>query len=126
MVELPFHRPEPSVIRHSTVPDLFIHVSKLNPHRPLVQILHEEMDGSIQTEYITWNTVISQASIAATDLRIRWASKSPYAIQALLSTPRKAGTQPFVVAILASSGYEYFFNLLACCINRWSVSLLPT
>lgn len=105
-----------------TVPDLFTQIAHENPSRDIVQIIREHPDAPTDSVRITWATLIQQAQNAAVALRTRWASNlqdetlSTQAVQ-----PRKHGAPPVVVGMLGANGYEYYVNMLACSLNRWTV-----
>jgi hypothetical protein len=109
-------------------PDLFTLSAKANPDRDLVQIIQEHADAPVDAIRYTWGQTLQHAQNAAVDIRARWASRLKDAgVEQNAPSPREPGSAPIVVAILANtSGYELYINILACTLNRWTVSMLST
>jgi hypothetical protein len=109
-------------------PDLFTLNAQENPNRDLVQVIQEHTDAPIDCIRYTWAQVIQHAQNAAFDIRARWVScltEEDAKLSAAL--PRQPGSTPVVVGLLANtSGYELYINILACTLNRWTVSTLRT
>jgi acyl-CoA synthetase (AMP-forming)/AMP-acid ligase II len=108
-----------------TVPDLFTQIAQEYPHRDIVQIIREHPDKPTDSLRITWAAFIQQAQNAAAELRARFASSlDDEELRTQAAQPRKAGAPPVVAGMLGANGYEYYVNLLACSLNRWTVSTL--
>ncbi|KAF8501962.1 hypothetical protein BU17DRAFT_58804 [Hysterangium stoloniferum] len=108
------------LLENITIPDLFTKVAQLNPTRDLIQILYDypNSDTPIISQRFTWSEVIQHAQNAAADLRRRsFGTTKNIEI-------RKPGDPLVVVGMLGAHGYEYYVNLLACVINRWTVLLI--
>lgn len=108
-----------------TIPDLFTLIAKENPSRDFVQIIRECPDAPPDTIRFTWASVLQQAQDAAAELRACWASTlEDGELRNRAAQPRQPGSSPVVVGMLGANGYEYYVNMLACSLNRWTVSTM--
>lgn len=112
----------PPKLYDTTVPDLFVQIARENPQRNMVKIIREHPSTTTDSILITWDTFIQQAQNAATNLRARWASTlKDEALKSRALQPRKHGAPLVVAGMLCANGYEYYVNMLACSLNRWTV-----
>jgi hypothetical protein len=107
-------------------PDLLTLIGKENPNRDLVQIIQEHTNAPIDCIRYTWAQVIQHAQNAAFDIRARWVScLTEEDAKQRAALPRQPGSTRVVVGLLANtSGYGLYINILACTLNRWTVSTL--
>ena len=106
---------QPPDLYDLTVADLYTSVAQRNSQHELVQIIEEPTDEDgidIQTRY-TWQTVLQHAQNAARDLRDRSGRQA-----------RGPGDDLIVVGMVGTNGYDYYVNLLACALNRWTVRII--
>ncbi|KIJ54518.1 hypothetical protein M422DRAFT_63832 [Sphaerobolus stellatus SS14] len=103
-----FHPPR---LYDYTIADIFTVTSQSNPDIELVHVLEEHVDEEAPITEIrhTWKTVLQHAQNAAQDLRERSGQAA-----------RQPGGPPVVAGLLGLNRYEYYINLLACVLNRWT------
>ena len=113
----------PPTLYDITLPDLFTLIAQENPSRDLVQVIREHSDAPTDSVRLKWATVLQQAQNAAVELRARWASTlQDEELRRKAAQPRQPGASLVVAGMLGANGYEYYVNMLACSLNRWTVS----
>ena len=113
----------PPTLYDITLPDLFTLIAQENPSRDLVQVIREHSDAPTDSVRLKWATVLQQAQNAAVELRARWASTlQDGELRRKAAQLRQPGASLVVAGMLGANGYEYYVNMLACSLNRWTVS----
>ncbi|GJJ15517.1 putative secondary metabolism biosyntheticenzyme [Clathrus columnatus] len=107
----------PNLEEDITLTDVFLSVSTSNPNYKIVKLVQDIANSNSKhtIQHITFSELLQHVMNVAKDLEMRLANNH------IPILPRKPGTPQIVVAMLGTNGYEFYVNILACLLNRWTI-----